>query len=293
MDIVGTLITPPPEIRSLNPGAGPTVGSNPVIINGTGFKLLIGSMAVKFGDQGAVGYTVNSPRQIVAYPYGQAAGKVNVQVTAAGGTTIDTPADDYTFETTVVPTVESVTPNSGPTTGGNTVVITGTGFSGLSDKSAVTFGGTDAASYRLDGPTQITAVAPPHYAGTVWLHVNTYSGTSADTINDDYTFVNPPTKYQQTSTSLYYVSLRLVDHVLERFGLRRKLQAGERERQLRGHTLQRHPPRLDRHLGDLPGAGRRVSGWRFKDYRRSPSLERLLPKDGLVHGRRRRGIPLG
>ncbi len=55
------------------------------------------------------------------------------------------------------PTVTSVTPNTGPLTGGNTVTITGTGFTGA---TSVTFGGVAATSFTVVNDTTITSVVP-------------------------------------------------------------------------------------------------------------------------------------
>ncbi|MGD0084606.1 MAG: protease pro-enzyme activation domain-containing protein, partial [Acidimicrobiales bacterium] len=52
------------------------------------------------------------------------------------------------------PTVTGLTPATGPTAGGTTVVIAGSGFTGATD---VAFGQTDAASMNVDSDTQITA----------------------------------------------------------------------------------------------------------------------------------------
>jgi uncharacterized protein (TIGR03437 family) len=86
------------------------------------------------------------------------------------------------------PTVSSLYPTSGSTAGGDYVVIAGTYLTGA---TAVAFGGVDA-SFMVDSSTQITAVAPPHAAGTVDVLVTTPDGTSANTEADDYTYVAPP-----------------------------------------------------------------------------------------------------
>jgi hypothetical protein len=58
----------------------------------------------------------------------------------------------------------AVTPNTGLTTGGTTVTITGTGFS---YDTAVTFGGSAATSVVVSGSTSVTCVTPAHAAGAV------------------------------------------------------------------------------------------------------------------------------
>ena len=96
----------------------------------------------------------------------------------------------------VVPTVTGVSPTTGPAAGGTTVVITGTGFSPVSGEfeySTVAFGGTAAASYTIDSPTQITAVTPPQDAGTVYVRVkNGGGGTSAMVPGDEFTYTAGP-----------------------------------------------------------------------------------------------------
>ena len=97
----------------------------------------------------------------------------------------------------VVPTVTSVTPAKGPAAGGTPVVITGTGFTDMDRRSpgrepGVRFGDS-GVGYTVDSPTQITAVAPPHEAGTVHVQVsNGGGGMSAMVPSDRYTYTEGP-----------------------------------------------------------------------------------------------------
>jgi lipoprotein-anchoring transpeptidase ErfK/SrfK len=99
------------------------------------------------------------------------------------------------------PTITGLSVASGPTVGGTTVVITGTGFSGLSGASAVSFGGTDAAGYVVLSETQISAVIPAHTSGTVDISVIAAGGPSANTAADDFTFM---TRYDQSDSRLAF-----------------------------------------------------------------------------------------
>jgi hypothetical protein len=83
------------------------------------------------------------------------------------------------------PTVSSVNPNSGPTAGGTTVTITGTGFNCV---SGVSFG-TTAATFTVNSPTQITATSPAGTAGTVDVTVKNCNGTSPTGTSDQFTYV--------------------------------------------------------------------------------------------------------
>ena len=178
-----------PTITGLSPGAGPVVGGNQVVISGTGFTGLSGSAAVRFGSANAV-YVVDSPTQITAVvPLGTGGTTVDVAVTSPAGTSLNTLKDDYSYGP---PAIVSVIPAAGPVAGGNYVVISGTGFSGLTGGAAVRFGAVNARSYLVDSPTQITAVAPAGTAGaTVNVIVTTPAGASVNSVSDDYSY-GPP-----------------------------------------------------------------------------------------------------
>jgi IPT/TIG domain len=62
------------------------------------------------------------------------------------------------------PTVTKVSPSAGSPSGGASVSITGTNFTGA---TAVKFGSIDATSYTVNSATFITATAPANSAGTV------------------------------------------------------------------------------------------------------------------------------
>ena len=87
------------------------------------------------------------------------------------------------------PTVSSVSPGSGPTTGGTTVTIGGTNLTGA---TAVTFGSTPATAFTVTGASAITATAPAGVAGTVDVTVTTGGGTSATSAADQFTYQAPP-----------------------------------------------------------------------------------------------------
>lgn len=95
----------------------------------------------------------------------------------------------------VRPSVSSVAPASGPATGGTQVTITGSDFTGVKQ---VTFGGTPAASYTVDSPTQVTAVAPaytravPRKGAVVPVRVQTTGGLSAKTPATRFTYAAAP-----------------------------------------------------------------------------------------------------
>ncbi len=90
---------------------------------------------------------------------------------------------------TPAPTVTNVDPNTGFTTGGNSVTITGTNFINV---SSVNFGATSASSFTVISPTSIIAIAPTEAVGIVDVTVVTFAGISTIATNDQYAYQIPP-----------------------------------------------------------------------------------------------------
>jgi len=82
------------------------------------------------------------------------------------------------------PVVSGIQPAAGPASGGTAVTITGSRFTGA---TAVSFGGTPAASFTVTLDTLIAAVSPAG-AGTVDVTVVTPYGTSAASPADHFTY---------------------------------------------------------------------------------------------------------
>ncbi len=198
VDVWGTLVYPAPTISSLTPDSCWSGGGQSVTIAGAGFT---GATAVTFGGTPAADFKVNSSTKITATAPAHVAGTVRVEVTGLGGPTADTPADDFVYESATVPTITAVSPAAGTSSGGNVVVITGTGFMGMSGASAVTFGGVNASTYTVDSTNQITATIPAHVAGTVGVQVTNPVGTTADTAAADFTYMN---RYDNKDSRLSY-----------------------------------------------------------------------------------------
>ena len=94
----------------------------------------------------------------------------------------------------VLTTVTSVNPNNGNPSGGTSVVITGTNFTGA---TAVNFGAFAATSFTVNSDSQITAIDPAG-SGVVNVTVVTPNGTSATSSADQFTY-NAPTTTSLTS----------------------------------------------------------------------------------------------
>jgi hypothetical protein len=176
-----------PTVTGLNPTSGPATGGTPVTIMGTGFT---GAIAVDFGPTAATGLVVvNDTTITVNSPPGT--GVVDVTVMTPNGTSATSPADEFTYTAVAAPTVAGISPNSGPTIGGTSVTITGTGFTGA---TAVDFGTTAATDVVVANDTTITAESPAG-SGVANVTVTTPGGTSSATPADHFTYVvvPPPT----------------------------------------------------------------------------------------------------
>ncbi|AKH84249.1 cell shape-determining protein [Streptomyces sp. CNQ-509] len=152
-----------PVISALNPTQGPAAGGNQVTISGSSF---IGATAVRFGTNSAA-FGVVSNSQITAFPP-PGSGAVTVRVTSPSGT-----SNGVTYTYVPAPVLTSLAPGQGPTSGGNPVILTGTGFTGA---STVQFGAASAV-FTVNSSTQITATAPAG-SGSVAVTVTTPGGTS-------------------------------------------------------------------------------------------------------------------
>ncbi|MBM7077169.1 IPT/TIG domain-containing protein [Micromonospora humida] len=162
-----------PTITSIVPDTGPTAGGTTVTITGTGFT---GATGVTFGDTPGTNVTVNpgGTSLTVVTPPGQV-GPVDVTVLLPGADA--TAPDGFTY-VAAPPTVASITPNTGPQSGGQTVTITGTGF--VPGDTTVTFDGVPAADVTVaPGGTSLTAVTPPGAVGPAVVLVTTGGGTAA------------------------------------------------------------------------------------------------------------------
>ncbi len=123
------------------------------------------------------------------------AGMNNYQYRAVVGNGMGASATSNSALLTVnaLPTVTSVSPASGPSTGGTYVTITGSNFIGV---TAVRFGATAATGFTVNSSTQITATSPAGAAGTVDIRVTTAGGTSVTSVADQFTY----SAAQQTQT---------------------------------------------------------------------------------------------
>jgi hypothetical protein len=171
---------PAPAIGALFPSTGPTSGGTAVTITGTGFT---GATSVTFGGIAASNITVVSDTQLTVTAPAGGPGPATVTVTTPGGSASTTSSNQYVYADT--PVVSGISPSSGPNSGGTTVTISGSNFTGA---TAVSFRTIPATSFTVENDTTIIATAPPWTDGTFDVTVTNPAGTSAIVPADQYTY---------------------------------------------------------------------------------------------------------
>lgn len=172
------------SITAVTTSSTGTLANTTVTITGTDFKsgstnLVTG---VKFGSTAAASFTVNSATSITATPPTSGSGTVNITLEKADGSVTINSA--FTFRSTYLPLVSSVSPTSGSATGYTSVTINGSNFTGT---TAVRFGTTNAVAFSILSDSRIVAVAPEGTAGaTVRVYVQNAAGTTTSVANYKY-----------------------------------------------------------------------------------------------------------
>ncbi len=198
---------------STYPFAGPTLTTDYLEIQTSctteipaGATVSMPSVTVMMQATGAVGTTLTT--QLAEFDSTAYLGSVLGNVTihawpdgpsalASSALTSSSPMPGYlavTLATTQIvagPAVFSVSPSTGALSGGTSVTITGSGFTGA---TAVDFGSTPAASFTVDSDTQITAVSPPG-AGVADITVTSAKGSSAIWSGDRFAWVGTAKGY--------------------------------------------------------------------------------------------------
>lgn len=169
-----------PAVSALAPSTGTTLGGTTVTVSGAGFT---GVQEVDLGSTAATKVTVVSDTKLTVVTPAHAAGAVAVTVVTGTGTSSGGPS--FTF-VTPLPRVTGVAPASGSTSGGTTVTITGTTFTGATQ---VSFGSVAATSFTVVSDTTITAVTPAQSAGARNVIVTTPAGASKAVTADRFTYV--------------------------------------------------------------------------------------------------------
>ncbi|MFM7259782.1 MAG: IPT/TIG domain-containing protein, partial [bacterium] len=178
-----------PSITSVAPGSGPLAGGETITITGTN---LTGTTAVKLGTASCTSVTVVSDTEVTAVTPVSTSGARAVSVTTPGGTTSQ--ANAYIYFP--LPQITSVTPSSGPNTGGTTITVNGINLLGT---SAVRVDGFACTGVTQVSGTKVTAVTPTGTLGVKTVSVTTPGGTSIRA--NAFTYLEPPSITSVTPSS--------------------------------------------------------------------------------------------
>jgi IPT/TIG domain-containing protein len=182
----------PPFISSVSPASGPPAGGSNITISGGNF---LPGAKVTLGGTPALNVST-SPGSITATTPPGSAGLVDVVITDPDGESVSSAA--FTYQQPP-PSISGISPASGSTNGGNTVMITGANFLA----PMVTFGGT-AGTVTFVSSTTILVVTPANASsGPVAVTVMN-SDSQTNTVSGGFTYVSPtatPTVTSLSSTS--------------------------------------------------------------------------------------------
>jgi hypothetical protein len=170
----------PPSITNFSPDSGPASGGTLVTITGTGF---IGVEKVTFGGVTGTNLKIESASKLtVETPAHVGGNAMLIELVTPGGAA---KLGSFTF----VPSITGFNPAVGPTVGGETVVVYGTG---LSAGMTLKFGDA-AATISWCGPlTDCEVISPAHAVGSVQLTA-TVGGAVSLASKDQFSFDLFPT----------------------------------------------------------------------------------------------------
>ncbi len=173
-----------PEFSQIVPDLGGVDGGTAVTISGSGFTNTADT-TVTFGGSSAVNVAVVDASTITCETPVHAAGAVDVVVSNSNGSHTENSGFVY-YDT---PLLSSLSPESGLEEGGETVTLSGSGFSTVG-MTSVTFGGVEAGNVSVESSSTIVCTAPAHSPGTVDVVVTNPFGS--DTLEAAYTYVAAP-----------------------------------------------------------------------------------------------------
>lgn len=183
---------PVPTITGVSPNNGPALGGQQVNISGTN---LIGGIAVYFGGVPSPSISWNGTSSVFARVPSNVSGPVTVSIANNDGTSASLP-NGYTYDSGLGFSVISMSPMTGPSTGGTIVTIEG---NGINPGSWVTFNGIPATSSTVVGSAQIVAATPPGLSGPVAVEVTQIGGRSAK-LTTQFTFTGSGTTAPPAAT---------------------------------------------------------------------------------------------
>ena len=190
-----------PTLVTNSPVLGTTNGGTIVTLTGTN---LITTTQVNVGST-TVSFSVISNSAVRFVTAATSAGVVDIGVVTIGGAATLSSALEFT-SSPLIPVVSSITPTSGPNSGGTLITVTGQYFSGsYSDSVLAAINGVSGSSVILIDDSTLTFVSPAGTAGA-GLDVSVATGGGLGTLAGAFTYTAPTAPVSAGSAPAVVVS---------------------------------------------------------------------------------------
>lgn len=194
---VEPVTTTGPILSEVVPPSGPPAGGNMVTVIGLNFEGA-GATTLTFGGRRATNLAiVNDTRITCTIPAGTQGATVDLNITNGNGSYTLTRA--YSYDSVLA--VNNVEPERGPSAGGNTVTVVGTGFQNDgAGPNTVTFGGTPVTNIAVVDDRSLTCTVPSGTPET-WVDVSVSNNHGSVTLSEGYRYRAEPALTDVTPTS--------------------------------------------------------------------------------------------
>ena len=166
-----------PTVSTVFPNAGAAAGGSTAYLTGTNF---VSGLTVTVGGFSAAVVSVQSTVVEITTPAG-VAGSADIVVTNPGGL-LTTVVNGFTYVVANDPQITTLTPATGPSSGGTEIVVDGADFDAAVtvtfDQSVSGSGGTSAATLEWVDSTQLVITSPTLSVGNVAITIQNPDGTT-------------------------------------------------------------------------------------------------------------------
>lgn len=177
-----------PTLSSLSPSSGTSSGGTPVTITGSN---LLATTLVKFGSTDITNFTIVNDNQVIVTSPSKSSGPGPAPLVRVV-TPVAPPSNTLSYQYyDLSPSISSISPNFGSTSGGTPVTITGSNFYGITTAGLI-IGGTSTTKFTVYSDSRIDAIMPAHTAGVVDITAVAVNGTSG-TLSSGFTYYGAPT----------------------------------------------------------------------------------------------------
>ncbi len=177
-----TYIAVAPTITAVSPTSGPMSGGTTITITGKNFTP---TTTVSVGGISATSVVVSNATTLTAVTPAYVSGQLTKDISINNGNSNATLSSSFTY-IAPAPTLVSITPTSGPTSGGTSITLTGTAFT---PGTTVTIGGVAATSVNVVNATTLTAITPAYVSGPLVETVVVNNGVATASLLNAFTYI--------------------------------------------------------------------------------------------------------